>query len=134
MCIAAAHHRVQVGEVRPFIAKAFPGVDSVVLDSEILLVDQHGDLLKFGTLGVHKRKGFHDATVALFIFDIMYLNGECVMDKTMTERRELLAKVMTPIPGRVEMSVQRKMTSAAELRALMKVVINRGAVQGCVAV
>ena len=44
-------HVGQVSEVRPFISKAFPGVDSVVLDSEILLVDSKGDLVKFGSLG-----------------------------------------------------------------------------------
>ena len=39
------------------------------------VVDKSGALLKFGSLGVHKRKGFVDACVCLFIFDILALNG-----------------------------------------------------------
>ncbi len=41
----------QVGDVRKHISDAFPSADSLVLDSEILLVDKHGNLLKFGSLG-----------------------------------------------------------------------------------
>jgi hypothetical protein len=41
----------QLGDVRDYIAKAFPTAHSIVLDSEILLVDDRGALLKFGSLG-----------------------------------------------------------------------------------
>jgi ATP-dependent DNA ligase len=46
----------KLGDVRDYIAKAFPTAHSIVLDSEILLVDDHGSLLKFGTLGAFKAR------------------------------------------------------------------------------
>lgn len=44
---------------------------SIILDSEVLLMDtQRRRPLPFGTLGVHKKTAFKDATVCLFVFDV----------------------------------------------------------------
>lgn len=58
-----------------FIPKACPTGTSIILDAEILLVDRTGKPLPFGTLGVHKKAAFSEATVCLFIFDILHFNG-----------------------------------------------------------
>ena len=50
MCVCVCA-RPQISEVRPFVTKALPTADSVILDAEVLLVDKSGELLKFGTLG-----------------------------------------------------------------------------------
>jgi len=61
--------------VQSFIPQAFPTGTTLILDAEILLVDTSGKPLPFGTLGVHKKAAFKDATVCLFVFDILHLNG-----------------------------------------------------------
>ena len=46
------------------------------------MVDMNtGQPLPFGTLGIHKKSAFKDACCCLFIFDIIYFNGESLMDR-----------------------------------------------------
>lgn len=73
-------HKVE--RLKEFVPKAFPDADDLILDSEILLVDtEKGDILPFGTLGVHKKAQFKSAEVCLFVFDIIYYNGEDLTKK-----------------------------------------------------
>lgn len=45
----------QVAHFKDYIPQAFPGGHSMILDSEVLLIDNNtGKPLPFGTLGVHK--------------------------------------------------------------------------------
>lgn len=45
----------QVAHFKDYIPQAFPGGHSMILDSEVLLIDANtGRPLPFGTLGVHK--------------------------------------------------------------------------------
>lgn len=48
---------------------------------QILMVDKHGKILPFGTLGIHKKTAFQDANACLFVFDCIHFNGENLMDK-----------------------------------------------------
>jgi DNA ligase-3 len=116
----------KLGDVQSYIGAAFPTARSLVLDSEILLVAKDGSLIKFGSLGAHKRKGFVDATVCLFVFDIMFLNGASVMDLPLDERRKLLQRELQPVPGHIELSKQCVARNAAAVRALMREVMQRG--------
>lgn len=53
----------QVKHFKDFIPQAFPGASSLILDSEVLLIDtKRGKPLPFGTLGVHKA-GFKNANL-----------------------------------------------------------------------
>lgn len=62
--------------------QAFPSATDLILDSEIIVVDTvTGELLPFGTLGVHKKTQFESAEVCLFIFDCIYYNGEDLTKK-----------------------------------------------------
>ena len=46
---------LQVAHFKDYIPQAFPGGHSMILDSEVLLIDtKTGKPLPFGTLGVHK--------------------------------------------------------------------------------
>ena len=46
---------LQVAHIKDYLPQACPHGDSMILDSEVLLVDlKTGDPLPFGTLGVHK--------------------------------------------------------------------------------
>jgi DNA ligase 3 len=67
----------KVKRLHQYIPKAFPDATDLILDSEIIVVDTvTGDLLPFGTLGVHKKTQFQSAEVCLFIFDCLYMNGK----------------------------------------------------------
>ncbi|KAJ1366160.1 DNA ligase 3 [Parelaphostrongylus tenuis] len=90
------HHKIS--HLENSIPKAFPkGVD-LILDAEVLLVDNAtGKPLPFGTLGVHKKEKFKDASVCLFVFDILLYNNEDLMMRPLSERKKLLESQMTEI-------------------------------------
>jgi len=46
-----------VAHFKEFIPKAFERADDLILDGEVLMVDNNGKPLPFGTLGVHKAAG-----------------------------------------------------------------------------
>ncbi|NWS49354.1 DNLI3 ligase, partial [Probosciger aterrimus] len=72
----------KVAHFKDFIPQAFPGGQSMILDSEVLLIDNKtGKPLPFGTLGVHKKAAFQDANVCLFVFDCIYFNNLSLMDR-----------------------------------------------------
>ncbi|GMT15078.1 hypothetical protein PFISCL1PPCAC_6375, partial [Pristionchus fissidentatus] len=92
----------QLNEVIPL---AFPGGDKLILDAEVLLVDTStGKPLPFGTLGKHKKEQFKEASVCLFVFDILLYNDESLLEKPLSERKELLKKHMTEVNNRVHFS------------------------------
>lgn len=47
------------------------------------------------------RSQFTTATVCLFVFDVLYIDGESLLDKTFDERRALLESHLTVVPGHV---------------------------------
>ena len=65
------------------------------------MVDTHtGNPLPFGTLGVHKKSEFKDASVCLFVFDCLHYNGEDLMDKPLFKRKKILDGAMVEIKVR----------------------------------
>ncbi|KAJ5717576.1 hypothetical protein N7488_003222 [Penicillium malachiteum] len=81
------------------------GVSSFILEGEVVAVDRNtGDLLPFQTLTNRAKKnveiGAIVVTVCLFSFDLMYLNGEPLLDRPFRERRELLRSLFVEIPNR----------------------------------
>ncbi|NXU96182.1 DNLI3 ligase, partial [Cettia cetti] len=80
----------KVAHFKEFIPQAFPGGQSMILDSEVLLIDNKtGKPLPFGTLGVHKKAAFQDANVCLFVFDCIYFNDISLMDRCVGRREWL---------------------------------------------
>jgi DNA ligase-1 len=80
------------------------GVSSFVMEGEVVAVDQDtGDLKTFQTLSNRARKdvaiGSVKVEVCLFAFDLMYLNGESLLDRPFRERRELLRGLFTEVPN-----------------------------------
>ncbi|CAJ0607887.1 unnamed protein product [Cylicocyclus nassatus] len=97
------HHKIS--HLEQVIPQAFPAGLDLILDAEVLLVDNAtGKPLPFGTLGVHKKEQFKDASVCIFIFDILRYNDEDLMSKTLAERKMLLESKMTEVENRVMMS------------------------------
>lgn len=71
------------------------GVSSFILEGEVVAVDQtNGELKTFQTLTNRARKDVDINTiqveVCLFAFDLMYLNGQSLLDRSFRERRGLL--------------------------------------------
>jgi DNA ligase-1 len=79
------------------------GVSSFILEGEVVAVDREsGDLKTFQTLANRARKdviiGAVTIDVCLFAFDLMYLNGEELLNRPFRERRSLLKSLFVEIP------------------------------------
>ena len=71
------------------------GVSSFILEGEVVAVDRNsGELKTFQTLTNRAKKDVDinaiQVDVCLFAFDLMYLNGEPLLDRSFRERRALL--------------------------------------------
>jgi DNA ligase-1 len=81
------------------------GVSSFIMEGEVVAVDQEsGELKTFQTLSNRARKDVAissvKVSVCLFSFDLMYLNGESLLNRPFRERRELLRSLFTEVPNR----------------------------------
>ncbi|KAK3301984.1 uncharacterized protein B0T15DRAFT_288189 [Chaetomium strumarium] len=77
---------------------------SFVLDCESVAWDvQEKKVLPFQQLMTRKKKDVKvedvKVKVCVFAFDLLYLNGEAVVEKPLRERRELLHKAFQPVEG-----------------------------------
>jgi DNA ligase-1 len=92
-------------DIPPIIQRAArEGVRSFVLDSEAVAVDRSTNkLLPFQVLSTRKKKGekLEDIKVPIIIeaFDLLFLNGECLVTRTLAERRRLLRENFQDIKG-----------------------------------
>ena len=80
-------------------------VSSFILEGEVVAIDQNsGELKAFQTLTNRAKKDVAinsiKVEVCLFSFDLMYLNGESLLDRPFRERRELLRSLFVEIPHR----------------------------------
>lgn len=80
-------------------------VSSFILEGEVVAVDQEtGELQTFQVLTNRAKKNVDIETikinVCLFAFDLMYLNGTPLLDRSFRERRELLRSLFVKIPNR----------------------------------
>ncbi|KAI3932099.1 hypothetical protein MKW92_032182 [Papaver armeniacum] len=81
-----------------------PSVSSFVLDCEIVAFDRKNNrILSFQELSSRARKNvsIDDITVpvCIFAFDILYLNGEQLLEKQLNVRREHLYNSFVEVPG-----------------------------------
>ena len=79
------------------------GVSSFILEGEVVAVDRESGTLKaFQTLTNRAKKdvdlGSIKVDVCLFAFDLMYLNGEELLNRPFRERRELLRSLFVEVP------------------------------------
>lgn len=79
-------------------------VSSFILEGEVVAVDREsGDLQPFQVLTNRAKKnvelGAITVNVCVFAFDLMYLNGEPLLDRSFRERRELLRSLFVDIPN-----------------------------------
>ncbi len=81
--------------------------DSFVLDAEVVAYDhEKGQLVPFQVLSTRKKtqEEGEKAKVQVIVqaFDLMYLNGQSLLGKTMKERRSLLHKHFAPVEGKFQ--------------------------------
>jgi DNA ligase-1 len=86
---------------------ATSGVTDFVLDTEVVAYNtETGQFLPFQVLSTRKRTGesadSSKIRVIVQAFDLMYLNGTSLLDKTLSERRELMKKNFLPIDGKFQ--------------------------------
>jgi DNA ligase-1 len=79
------------------------GVSSFILEGEVVAIDREtGELKTFQTLANRARKdvliGSVKIDVCLFAFDLMYLNGEELLNRPFRERRSLLKSLFIELP------------------------------------
>ncbi len=79
------------------------GVSSFIMEGEVVAVDKStGDLKTFQVLTNRARKDVEVSSitvhVCLFTFDLMYLNGQPLLDRPFRERREMLRGMFTEVP------------------------------------
>jgi len=80
------------------------GVSSFIMEGEVVAVDREtGELKPFQILANRARKDVVIQSVkidvCLFAFDLMYLNGEELMNRPFRERRSLLRSLFIELPG-----------------------------------
>jgi len=94
-------------EVPSFVKEACKDVDSFVLDAEVVAFNREtGKLVPFQVLSTRKKteESAETAKVQVIVqaFDLMYLNGESLLSRTLMERRELMRKHFQPVDGKFQ--------------------------------
>ncbi|KAG9015194.1 hypothetical protein FRB94_004313 [Tulasnella sp. JGI-2019a] len=79
-----------------------PEITSFIMDAEIVAIDPStGDVKSFQDLSNRPRKdvNLHDvkAVVCLYLFDLMYLNSDILLEEPFRRRRELLQRNFPPL-------------------------------------
>ncbi|XP_047117906.1 DNA ligase 1 isoform X2 [Schistocerca piceifrons] len=101
------------------------GVKSCILDCEAVAWDREKkQILPFQILSTRKRK---DATeseikvqVCLFMFDLLYLNGEALVRKPLSERRKLLKDNMKEVEGEFLFATNLDTTKMEEVEVFLE--------------
>lgn len=104
-----SRHLEQMTDKYPDLVSLVPQIrgesfSSFILEGEVVSVNREtGELLPFQVLTNRAKKnvelGDIKINVCLFAFDLMYLNGEPLLDRPFRERRELLRGLFVEIPS-----------------------------------
>ncbi|KAH9004003.1 hypothetical protein EDB86DRAFT_2886169 [Lactarius hatsudake] len=106
--------------------------ETFVLDAEAVAIDRAtGKLMPFQELSKRKRKDVKvediQVRVCLFAFDLLYLNGEPLLHRNLTERRELLRQHFEP----VEFEFQFAKSSDSEKTEDIQTFLDESVKDGC---
>ncbi|BGP43796.1 ATP-dependent DNA ligase Cdc17 [Rhodotorula kratochvilovae] len=109
-----------------------PNTRSFVIDAEAVAWDaEEKRLLEFQKLSTRKRKDVKTedikVKVHLFAFDLLYLNGEPLLEKNLRERRALLREHLQPVEGEFAFAESEDASTVDEIQALL----DRSIKDGC---
>ena len=95
-------------EVPGYVREAFQDgqtVTSFVMDAEVVAYNREKDrLVPFQDLSKRKKEEDGEAKVQIIVqaFDLMFLNGESLLLRSLSERRDLLRKHFAPVQGKFQ--------------------------------
>lgn len=97
---------------------------SMILDCEAVAWDRETNkILPFQILSTRKRKGVDEkdikVNICLFVFDLLYLNGESLLTNSLKERREILMKNLKPIDGKFQFATFKNSSNLDELQTFL---------------
>ncbi|KAL1747949.1 DNA ligase IV-like protein [Schizophyllum fasciatum] len=123
---------VGIGSLTPHIAKQFhKQADNLILDGEMLVWDPvSGRNLPFGTLktaALDQSKKQGAPRPCLKVFDLLYLNGQSLLNKSTAFRKKNMKLCVNMVPGRIEFADEFRGRTAQDIRDRMdEVMANRG--------
>ena len=94
---------------------------SLILDCEAVAWDkEQGKILPFQVLSTRKRKDVNTneikVRVCLFAFDILFYNGDGLINKSLKKRREVLHEVTKNVPGEFQYATEMTTSNLEELQ------------------
>ncbi|KNE56721.1 DNA ligase I, ATP-dependent (dnl1) [Allomyces macrogynus ATCC 38327] len=100
------------------------GTFSFVLDCEAVAWDREQQcILPFQVLSTRKRKDVTEASikvqVCIFVFDLLYLNGESLLRHTLKARRALLLDHFSEIPGEFQFAKSMESRELDDIQAFL---------------
>ncbi|KAK0202966.1 DNA ligase 4 [Desarmillaria ectypa] len=115
---------VGTGSLTPYIDAAFDErVDEIILDGEMLVWDPVSQRnLPFGTLKTaagDKSKKAHMPRPCFKVFDLLYLNGQSLIDKTTKFRKRNMRACLKEVKGRIEFVTEFTGRDAQHVRQRM---------------
>ncbi|KAJ3527652.1 hypothetical protein NMY22_g9703 [Coprinellus aureogranulatus] len=116
---------VGAGSLTPFIDAAFdPRVEDIILDGEMLVWDPISERnLPFGTLktaAMDKSKKENNPRPCFMIFDLLYLNGQPLLDKSTAFRKRNMKHCVKEIKGRIEYVTEYRGKTGKDVRDKME--------------
>ncbi|KAG5472948.1 hypothetical protein LSCM4_02274 [Leishmania orientalis] len=100
-------------------------VQSFIIDSEVVAVDPvTGALQAFQVLQHRGRRNIAEGDVSIpvcvFVFDILYFNGEPQLKKTLRQRRELLWRFIRPLPPKLSFATYLDSDNVEEVQKFLE--------------
>ncbi|TFK57097.1 ATP-dependent DNA ligase [Heliocybe sulcata] len=104
---------------------------SFVIDAEAVAIDKDTKkLMPFQELSRRKRKDVKlediQVRVCLFAFDLLYLNGEPLLQKSLVERRELLRQHFEPVDGEFQFAKASDAETTEEIQSFLEESVKDG--------
>jgi len=101
------------------------GTQSFVLDCETVAWDvTEKKVLPFQQLMTRKRKDVKvedvKVKVCVFAFDLLYLNGEALVNKSFRDRREALKSAFVPVEGEFAFAVYKNTSELEEIQTMLE--------------
>jgi len=102
---------------------ASSGVKSFILDTEVVAFNRETkQFVPFQVLSTRKKteESSDSAKVQVIVqaFDLMYLNGESLLDKTLAVRRDLMLKNFAPVDGKFQYATSLDLTEDGDTTAI----------------
>ncbi|XXQ30521.1 DNA ligase [Plasmodiophora brassicae] len=99
-------------------------VKSCILDSEVVAFDRLTRKIRpFQILSTRKRKDVTEESikvdVCVFVFDIIYLNGESLLDYPLVERRSKMRECLAEIDDQLRFVIEKRTSDEADIQTFL---------------